>query len=146
MATVPVVEGNVMVVLSVPASVSVLLTDNVLPLVIVSDPVVDVTVKPLKLVPVATPTLGVTRVGDVAKTIAPVPATAFVRVVPAYVIVVTSGAVSVLLVNVSLPARVASVPVVGRVTEVRAETVIVVPKLPLIVSVDDALLATPVPP
>jgi hypothetical protein len=60
--------------------------------------------------------------------------------------VVSVGDVSVLFVSVSLPASVASVPVVGSVTPVVPVTVSVVAKAPLIVSVDAALLATPVPP
>jgi hypothetical protein len=43
-------------------------------------------------------------------------------------------------------AVVASVPLVGRVTDVVPVTVNVVPKAPLIVSVLAALLAMPVPP
>lgn len=60
--------------------------------------------------------------------------------------VVSVGLVSVLLVNVSLPANVASVPVVGRVTLVAAVSVRVKAKLPEPVTVIAALLATPVPP
>jgi hypothetical protein len=59
---------------------------------------------------------------------------------------VTVGLVKVLLVNVSLPARVANVPVVGSVNEVVPDTVSVVPKAPEIVSVLAELFATPVPP
>jgi hypothetical protein len=51
-----------------------------------------------------------------------------------------------LLVSVSVPAKVASVPVVGSVIAVVPETVSVVPKLPEIVSVLAALFATPRPP
>jgi hypothetical protein len=51
-----------------------------------------------------------------------------------------------LLERASMPARVASVPLVGSVSAVVAETVKVVPNAPEIVSVDEALLATPVPP
>jgi hypothetical protein len=56
------------------------------------------------------------------------------------------GLVSVLLVNVSVPAKVASVPVVGNVTAVVPETVSVVPNAPEIVIVLAELFATPVPP
>jgi hypothetical protein len=59
---------------------------------------------------------------------------------------VTVGFVSVLLVKVSEPAKVARVPVVGSVTPVVPETVNVVAKAPEIVSVLAALLDTPVPP
>lgn len=54
--------------------------------------------------------------------------------------------VSVLLVKVSLPASVAKVPVVGKVTAVVPLTVSVVPKLPEMARVLAALFATPVPP
>lgn len=70
--------GIVSVVPSVPASVSVLLTDSVLPLVMVNVPVVVLIVKPLRLVAVATPSVGVTSVGDVARTDAPDPVTVVV--------------------------------------------------------------------
>ena len=60
--------------------------------------------------------------------------------------VVSVGLVSVLFVNVSLPAKVASVPVVGSVTLVAAVSVRVKAKLPLPVTVIAALLAIPVPP
>jgi hypothetical protein len=60
--------------------------------------------------------------------------------------VVRVGLVSVLFVNVSVPAKVLNVPVVGRVTPVAPETVKVVAKAPEIVRVLAALFATPVPP
>ena len=60
--------------------------------------------------------------------------------------VVSVGEVRVLLVKVSVPAKVANVPVVGSVTPVVPETVNVVAKDPEIVSVLAALFATPVPP
>ena len=50
------------------------------------------------------------------------------------------------MVNVSVPAKVARVPLTGRVTPVASETVIVVAKLPDIVNVDKSLFAIPVPP
>ena len=62
-----------MVVLSVPARVSVLLTDKVLPLVTVRVPVLLEIVRPLTLVAVATPMFGVVSVGLVANTLLPDP-------------------------------------------------------------------------
>lgn len=62
------VDGNVIVVESVPAKVIELLNDAVLPLVTVSVPVDDVIVRPLTLVAVAAPMLGVTSVGLVENT------------------------------------------------------------------------------
>src|SRR3989338_12665 len=59
--------------LSVPASVNVLLTDNVFPFVMVSVPVDEVIVRPLILVAIAAPRVGVTSVGDLANTNAPLP-------------------------------------------------------------------------
>ena len=56
------------------------------------------------------------------------------------------GLVNVLLVNVSEPAKVANVPVVGNVTLVAAVKVLVYAKLPDDVTVADALFETPVPP
>ena len=61
------------VLLSVPESVKVFAEFNVLPLAIVRVPVDDVNVRPLILVDVAAPSVGVTRVGEVAKTSDPVP-------------------------------------------------------------------------
>ena len=60
---------------SVPASVNVLLDVNVFPSVIVSvEPVAGaVTVTLFTVVAVAAPIFGVVKVGDVAKTVAPVP-------------------------------------------------------------------------
>ena len=106
-ATVPVVAGNVIVVESVPAKVTVLLTVNVLPSSIVNvDPV-------------------------------------------AGAVIVTL--LTVLFVNASLPARVANVPVVGKVIEVMPVAVnvrVYAPAcvtLPASVKVLDPLF-TPVPP
>jgi hypothetical protein len=48
-------DGNVIVVVSVPANVRLLLTVNTLPLAIVSVPVDEVTVRPLALVKVIAP-------------------------------------------------------------------------------------------
>jgi len=59
---------------------------------------------------------------------------------------VTVGFVSVLFVNVSVPASVAKVPVVGKVTLVAPVNVLVYAKLPDDVTVADASLDTPVPP
>ena len=67
------VGGNVMVVLSVPARVSVLLADKVLPLVMVRVPVLLEIVRPLTLVAVAAPILGVVSDGLVANTKDPEP-------------------------------------------------------------------------
>lgn len=73
--TVDDVLGNVIVVESVPASVKLLLAVNVLPSAIVRvDPVAGaVRVTLLIVVAEATPSVGVTNVGDVAKTAAPDP-------------------------------------------------------------------------
>ena len=60
--------------------------------------------------------------------------------------VVSVGEVKVLLVKVSEPAKVASVPVVGSVTPVAPVTVKAVAKAPEIVNVLAALFDTPVPP
>ena len=65
--------------------------------------------------------------------------------------VVSVGLVSVLLVRVSAPAKVANVPVVGNVTEVRAVEVNVVAKAPEVVKLPPSVIvlpvfATPVPP
>jgi hypothetical protein len=62
-----------MVVLSVPARVNVLLADKVLPLVTVRVPVLLEIVRPLTLVAVAAPILGVVSVGLVANTLLPDP-------------------------------------------------------------------------
>ena len=58
----------------------------------------------------------------------------------------TIGLVKVLLTNVSLPFKVAMVPVAGKVKSVMPEIVRVVAKLPFIVSVLASLLLMPVPP
>jgi hypothetical protein len=63
LAIVALVLGNVITVLSVPESVNVLVAASVLAFVIVSAPVLDVIVRPLMLVAVATPRTGVMRVG-----------------------------------------------------------------------------------
>ena len=99
--------GNVNVFASVvAASVMELLTESVLALVTVNVPVVVVIVSPLIDVAVATPSTGAVSVGDV----------------------------SVLFVNVSLPAIVASVPVVGSVTFVAAVEVSVIANAPLVLN------------
>ena len=67
---------------SVPDSVNVFVTDNVLALVIVKTPVVVVIVKPLILVAVATPKTGVTKVGVELNTTFPVPVEVVVPVPP----------------------------------------------------------------
>jgi hypothetical protein len=107
----------------VPARVRVFDTDNVLALVTVKVPVLKVIVKPLIVVADATPKVGV----------------------------VSAGEVSVLFVKVSVPARVAKVPVVGNVTVVAAVAVKVVAKAPEVVKLPPRVmvlpvLATPVPP
>lgn len=70
---------NAIELLSVPVSVSVLLAVNVLPFAIVSVALVAgaVIATLLTLVADATPRVGVTRVGDVARTTPPVPVTVF---------------------------------------------------------------------
>ena len=60
--------------------------------------------------------------------------------------VVSIGLVSVLFVRVSVPANVANVPVVGKVTFVVPVRVLVYAKLPEPVTVIAALFDTPVPP
>ena len=72
-ATVAEVLGKVMVVASVPARVRVLLTVNVFPAANVNVPVELVIVMALSVVAVAAPRTGVIKVGDVCKTIKPVP-------------------------------------------------------------------------
>ena len=118
--TVSLVAGKAKEVLSVPVKVSELLTTWVFALAIVKVPVEAVMVKPFMLVAVATPILGVVSVGEVARTMLPEPCTAFPRAV--------------------------TVPLVGKVKEVAAESVSVRPKFPEKVRVLAALLETPVPP
>lgn len=84
--TVPLVLGNVIVVPSVPAKISVLLAVMVLPFATVNVPVLVVIVRPLTLVAVATPRVGVVITGAVR-----------------------TGAVSVLLVRVAVDVRPTSV-------------------------------------
>jgi hypothetical protein len=72
-------------------------------------------------------------------------------VLPVVRLVVIAGLVKVLLVNASVPARVARVPVVGRVTLVVAVAVRVVAKAPDVVRLPPRVIvlpvfATPVPP
>ena len=66
--------------------------------------------------------------------------------VPVLEIVPITGEVKVLLVSVSVPAKVANVPVVGNVTLVAPDRVLVYEKLPTDVTVADALFEIPVPP
>ena len=152
-AIVAVVVGNVIVVASVPARVRVLFAVSVLLFAIVSVALVAgaVIVSLLMLVAVATPSVGVTSVGEVAKTNDPEPVssvTAAARLaeegVPSHVATpvpsevmpvppfeganvppsVTAPVVAVFgvspvvpaLKDATVPAVVASVPVVGRVT------------------------------
>jgi len=76
------VPGNVIVVPSVPAKVSVFEPVKVLPFAMVNVPVLDVSVKPLTLVAVAAPRTGVTSVGDVLSTTAVDPVDAATPVPP----------------------------------------------------------------
>lgn len=111
--TVPLVLGNVIVVPSVPAKVSVLLAVRVLPFATVNVPVLVVIVRPLTLVAVATPRVGVVITGAVR-----------------------TGAVSVLLVRVAVDVRPTSVWLV-------LGNVIVVPSVPAKVSVLFAVTVLP---
>jgi len=127
------VDGNVIVVLSVPAKVNVLLTESVLAFVTVSVPVEDVMVRPLMEVAVATPRTGVTRVGVVARTMLPEP----VVVLPRAVTVPLVGNVSVV------------VPVTVNVVANAPESVNAPPKLtalppilPTVVATEPAVLVT----
>ena len=105
---------------SVPANANELLAVRVLPLATVNTPVVLLIVRPLTLVAVAAPSVGVTRTGLAARTIEPEP------------VVVLPSAVTV--------------PLVGSVRLVDADTVSVIGYAPLIVRVLALLFATPVPP
>lgn len=67
------VLGKVIVVESVPARVSVLLAERVLPFVTVRVPVEEVIVRPFTEVAVAAPIVGVVSVGEVARTTEPEP-------------------------------------------------------------------------
>jgi hypothetical protein len=69
---VAVVVGNVIVVESVPESVRVFVTASVLAFVSVNVPVVVEMVSPLKLVPVAAPSTGATKVTTVPLLVHPV--------------------------------------------------------------------------
>jgi hypothetical protein len=86
--------GSVTLVLPVDVSVIELAPDvaSVLPFASVSVPVVVVTVKPFRLVAVATPSVGVTSVGEVARTILPDPVVVLPRAVS---VPVVSGIVRV---------------------------------------------------
>ena len=120
-ARVPVV-GSVRVVAPVAVNVVLNAPDvaKVLPLASVRTPVVLVIPRPFKLVAKAAPRVGVVSTGFVARTIDPEP------------VVVLPSAVTV--------------PLVGSVRLVDADTVSVVGNAPLIVSVLAVLFATPVPP
>jgi hypothetical protein len=91
-----------------PATVAVPVVSNVatIPALIVSVPVVDVMVNPFKVVAVATPSVGVTREGDVCRTITPVPVTEFPRVVT---VPVVSNVATTPLFTVSVPVEVVMV-------------------------------------
>jgi len=122
------VAGNVIVVESVPDRAKLLFAVRVLPSAIVNvDPVAGaVNVTLLMVVAVATPREGVTSEGDVARTMLPEPVVAFPRAV--------------------------TVPELGRVRDVLADTVKDVVNAPVNdnapprVIVDPEALATPVPP
>ena len=107
-----------------PVAVNVVLNApdvaRVLPLARVRTPVVLLIVRPLTLVAVAAPSVGVTNTGPDARTIEPEP------------VVVLPSAVTV--------------PLVGSVRLVDADTVSVIGYAPLIVRVLAVLFATPVPP
>lgn len=103
--------GNANDVASVPVNVRELFAVSVLLLAIVRVPVLAVMVRPLTLVAVATPSEGVTRAGDVARTTAPVPVFA-VAAKPLMENELPVPAVSyVLFVNVSTESRLTTVPV-----------------------------------
>jgi len=74
---------------SVPVKVSVLLIVKTFELASVNVPVEVVTVKLLRLVAVAAPRIGVTRVGDVARTKPPVPVRALANTAVSVPVVVT---------------------------------------------------------
>lgn len=95
-------------------------------------------VQVLSVPEVGVPRMGVVSVGEVAKTKRPEPVSS--EITPA------SSEDDVAANAESLFEVVANVPLVGRVTLVVPVTVKVVPNAPLIVMVEDALLATPVPP
>jgi len=102
-ATEALVEGNVIVVESVPARVILLETDKVFAFVTVKVPVEEVIVSPLILVAVAAPKVGVINVGEVVRETAPVPFTAVIDV-PFILKTFPVPAVSyVLFVKVSVP-------------------------------------------
>jgi hypothetical protein len=102
-ATEALVEGNVIVVESVPARVILLETDKVFAFVTVKVPVEEVIVSPLILVAVAAPKVGVINVGEVVRETAPVPFTAVIPV-PFILKTFPVPAVSyVLFVKVSVP-------------------------------------------
>ena len=79
--TVPEALGKVKTVLSVPEKVRLLLTVKVLAEPIVKVPVVVLMVNPLIEAAVATPILGVVKVGELAKTILPEPVVALPKTV-----------------------------------------------------------------
>lgn len=134
--TVAEVAGNVNVVLSVPARVRLLFTAKVLPLARSNVPVEVSMVKPLTEVAVATPKTGVTKVGLVLNTAKPVPVS-FVIAASSWALVATSVLLvrlTILLVSVSLPARVAAVPVVAGPVSVTPLGIVSVPVVAVIVN------------
>lgn len=108
------VEGNVIVVESVPARVMVLFETSVFPLATVRTPVVVVIVKPLIEVAVATPKVGVMNVGDVLIATFPVPVVAYSPTTPLLSIstlkLVPPDMVVVPIVMLELPEGVPHVP------------------------------------
>ena len=116
--------------LSVPLKISELETVKVLPFAMVKIPVELVMVKPLMLVAVATPKMGVTNVGLVANTAAPLPVSSE-REVASWLEVIEPEAV---------PYR---VPDVGRVTFVLPVWVKVRGKLPEVVKLLAVVMLPP---
>jgi hypothetical protein len=155
-ASVPEV-GNVSVVTPVVVNVALLAPENATVAAgMVSVPVVAVIAKPLTLVTVATPRLGVVSVGDEDSTTLPVPVEVVTPVppeatasVPASVIAPVVAAVGVspdkvVLNDATLPAVVARVPDVGSVTLVVPVVVIVVGNAPAKAIVDAGMVSVPV--
>jgi hypothetical protein len=149
--------GNVSVVTPVVVNVALLAPENATVAAgMVSVPVVAVIAKPLTLVTVATPRLGVVSVGDEDSTTLPVPVEVVTPVppeatasVPASVTAPVVAAVGVspdkvVLNDATLPAVVASVPDVGSVTLVVPVVVIVVGNAPAKAIVDAGMVSVPV--
>jgi len=122
--TVPEAAGKVKTVLSVPINISVLLAVKVLPEPIVRVPVVVAMVKPFIELAVAAPMLGVVKVGEVAKTIAPVPVVALPKTV-----------------TVPEALKVATTPSVP--AKVRVLLAVKVLPVPMVKVLDEALMVSP---